>query len=73
MYIWFPYKTPYLSEPQYNTPLPKVYNIVLSIENSRLYAGKELYNNPAPIEALSLPDNWCWMILRAGIYYPSRV
>jgi hypothetical protein len=46
MYIWFPYKTPYLSEPQYNTPLPKVHNnIVLSIENSRLYAGKELYNN----------------------------
>jgi len=39
MYIWFPHKTPYLSEPQYNTPLPKVYNIVLSIENSRLYAG----------------------------------
>ena len=25
MYIWFPYKTPYLSEPQYNTPLPKVH------------------------------------------------
>ncbi len=25
MYIWFPYKTPYLSKPQYNTPLPKVH------------------------------------------------
>ena len=25
MFIWFPYKTPDLSEPQYNTPLPKVH------------------------------------------------
>ncbi len=25
MYIWFPYKTPNLSECQYNTPLPKVH------------------------------------------------
>jgi hypothetical protein len=25
MFIWFPYKTPYLSEPQYNTPFPKVH------------------------------------------------
>jgi len=25
MYIWFPYKTPYLPEPQYNNHLPKVH------------------------------------------------
>jgi len=47
-------------------------SIVLPIENSCLCAAKQLYNNPAPIQALSLPDNWCWMILLAGIYYPER-
>ena len=37
MYIWFPYKTPDLSEPQYNTPLPKVHTnmISYSLPNAR--------------------------------------
>ena len=30
MYIGSPYKTPDLSEPQYNTPLPKVYTHMIS-------------------------------------------
>ncbi len=30
MFIWFPYKTPDLFEPQYNTPLPKVHTHMTS-------------------------------------------
>jgi hypothetical protein len=30
MFIWFPYKTPYLYYPQYNTLLPKFYTHMIS-------------------------------------------